>query len=115
MVIGVITASLATFPWMPVYAAVLGWLLTGLGMGMLYGTAAVLALSMSGEHEQGSNSSALQLCESLMVATTLAIGGTLFAALLNVSHTAAFAANFAITVVLAVLGTIVARRTQAPT
>jgi hypothetical protein len=84
-------------------------------MGMLYGTVAVLALSMSGEHEQGSNSSALQLCESLMVATTLAIGGTLFAALLNVSHTAAFAANFAITVVLAVLGTIVARRTQAPT
>lgn len=115
MVLGVVTASLATFPWMPVYAAVLGWLLTGLGMGMLYGTVAVLALSMSGEHEQGSNSSALQLCESLMVATTLAIGGTLFAALLNVSHTAAFAANFAITVVLAVLGTIVARRTQAPT
>lgn len=114
MVIGVITASLATFAWMPVPAAVLGWLLTGLGMGMLYGTVSVLALSMSGEHEQGSNSSALQLCESLMVATTLAIGGTLFAALLNVSHTAAFAANFAITVVLAVLGTVVARRTLAP-
>jgi MFS family permease len=113
MVIGAITATLATFPWMPVIAAVLGWLLTGLGMGMLYGTVAVLALSMSGEHVQGSNSSALQLCESLMVATTLAIGGTLFAALLNVSHTAAFAANFAITVVLAVLGTIVARRTLA--
>jgi MFS family permease len=114
MVIGVITASLATFAWMPVYAAVLGWLLTGIGMGMLYGTVAVLALSMSGEHEQGSNSSALQLCESLMVATTLAVGGTLFAALLNVSHTAAFAANFAITVVLALLGTVVARRTNVP-
>ncbi|APG02459.1 MFS transporter [Luteibacter rhizovicinus DSM 16549] len=114
MVLGVTTASLATFEWMPVTAAVAGWLLTGLGMGMLYGTVAVLALSMSGEHEQGSNSSALQLCESLMVATTLAIGGTLFAALLNVSHTAAFAANFAITVALAVLGTIVARRTQTP-
>lgn len=114
MVIGVVTASLASFAWMPVAAAVLGWLLTGLGMGLLYGTIAVLALSMSAEHEQGSNSSALQLCESLMVATTLAIGGTLFAALLNVSHTAAFAANFAITVVLAVLGTVVARRTQGP-
>jgi MFS family permease len=115
MVLGVTTASLATFEWMPVAAAVLGWLLTGLGMGMLYGTLAVLALSMSGEHEQGNNSSALQLCESLMVATTLAMGGSLFAALLNVSPTAAFAANFAITVVLAILGTIVARRTQAPT
>src|SRR6202000_2848963 len=32
MVIGVVTASLASFAWMPVAAAVLGWLLTGLGM-----------------------------------------------------------------------------------
>jgi len=113
MVIGSIVASLGIFEWMPVPAAVAGWLITGLGMGMLYGTVSVLALSMSAEHEQGKNSSALQLCESLMVATTLAVGGTLFAALLNVSHVAAFAANFAITVVLAVLGTVVARRTRA--
>lgn len=114
MAIGVVAASMGTFAWMPVPAAVAGWLLTGLGMGMLYGTVSVLALSMSAEHEQGSNSSALQLCESLMVATTLAIGGTLFAALLNVSYTAAFAANFAITIVLALIGLVVARRTRAP-
>ncbi|NID06145.1 MFS transporter [Luteibacter jiangsuensis] len=113
MVVGVVVASLSTFAWMPVSASVAGWLLTGLGMGMLYGTLAVLALSMSAEHEQGANSSALQLCEALMVATTLAIGGSLFAALLDLSHTAAFAANFAITVTLAVLGTVVARRTEA--
>jgi len=113
MVIGVAAASLSAFTWMPVSAAVAGWLLTGLGMGMLYGTVSVLALSMSAEHEQGANSSALQLCESLMVATTLAIGGTLFAALLNVSHTMAFAANFSITVILAVTATVVSRRTEA--
>lgn len=113
MVVGVVVASLSTFAWMPVSASVAGWLMTGLGMGMLYGTLAVLALSMSAEHEQGANSSALQLCEALMVATTLAIGGSLFAALLDVSHTAAFAANFAITVVLAALGVVVARRTEA--
>jgi hypothetical protein len=47
-----------------------------------------------------------------MVATTMAVGGSLFAALLDVSHTIAFAANFAITVVLALIGTVVARRTQ---
>lgn len=113
MVLGIVTASLGAFPWMPVWAAVTGWALTGLGIGMLYGTVSVLALSMSAEHEQGTNSSALQLCESLMVATTLAVGGTLFAAMLDVSHTMAFAANFAITVVLAVLATVVARRTDA--
>ena len=112
MVFGSIAAAMSTFPWMPVAASVAGWLVTGLGMGMLYGTVAVLALSMSGEHEQGTNSSALQLCESLMVATTLAIGGSLFGALLDVSPTTAFASNFAITVALAVLGTLVARRTE---
>ena len=112
MAIGVVVASMSTFAWMPVAASVAGWLLTGLGMGMLYGTVAVLALSMSGEHEQGTNSSALQLCESLMVATTLAVGGSLFGALLATSHTAAFAANFAITVALAALATVIARRTE---
>jgi len=113
MVAGTITASLSTFAWMPVAAAVAGWLVTGLGMGMLYATVSVLTLSMSAAHEQGKNSSALQLCESLMVATTLAIGGSLFAALLGVSHTAAFAANFAITAALAVVATLVARRARA--
>lgn len=112
MVVGAAAASMSTFAWMPVVASVAGWLLTGLGMGMLYGTVAVLALSLSGEHEQGTNSSALQLCESLMVATTLAVGGSLFAALLDLSHTAAFVANFAITVALAALGTVVAGRTD---
>ncbi|MET0617310.1 MAG: MFS transporter, partial [Luteibacter sp.] len=84
LVIGTVIASLGLFAWMPVTATFAGWVLAGLGMGMVYGTVSVLALSMSAEHEQGKNSSALQLCESLMVATTLAIGGTSFAALLTV-------------------------------
>jgi MFS family permease len=114
MAIGTIIAGLATFAATPVPVAVLGWLTTGLGIGMVYGTVSALALSMSAPHEQGTNASALQLCESLAVAATLAIGGSLFAALLNFSQTMAFGANFAITVVLAWLATIVARRTNAP-
>jgi MFS family permease len=109
---GIIVASLGAFTWMPVAATVTGWLVTSLGIGLLYGTVSALALALSPAHEQGSNSAALQLCEALMVATTMAVGGSLFAALLDVSHTLAFAANFEITVVLALIGTVVARRTQ---
>ncbi|WP_246058622.1 MFS transporter [Luteibacter pinisoli] len=115
MAIGTVVTGLATFAAVPVPVAVLGWLVTGLGIGMVYGTVSTLALSMSAEHEQGTNASALQLCESLAVAATLAIGGSLFAALLNVSQTMAFGANFAITATLAWLANAVARRTNAPT
>ncbi|UPG84545.1 MFS transporter [Luteibacter aegosomatis] len=114
MSIGTMLAAMGTFHWMPVAASIAGWMLTGLGMGMAYATVSVLTLAMSSMEEQGKNSSALQLCESLMVAATLAIGGSLFAALLNVSYTLAFAANFVITVLLATLGIVVARRTDAP-
>ncbi|QWT22343.1 MFS transporter [Bacillus sp. NP157] len=114
LALGSIVTGLATFSFVPVPLAVLGWLTTGLGIGMVYGTVSTLALSMSAAHEQGTNSSALQLCESLAVASTLAIGGSLFAALLNVSATMAFGANFAITAALALLANVVARRTGAP-
>lgn len=114
MLLGTVLAALGTFHWMPVTVSIAGWAFTGLGMGMAYATVSVLTLSMSSMEEQGTNSSALQLCESLMVAATLAIGGSLFAALLNVSYALAFAANFAITVLLAGVSIVVARRTDAP-
>ncbi|MDF4003109.1 MFS transporter [Luteibacter sp. PPL552] len=113
MLAGTILAALGTFHGMPVAASIAGWAFTGLGMGMAYATVSVVTLSMSSTQDQGTNSSALQLCESLMVAATLAIGGSLFAALLTVSYPLAFAANFAITTALAALGIIVARRTDA--
>jgi len=114
MLVGGIAAGLGTYAWMPVAAAIAGWALCGLGMGMTYATVSVATLSMSSPEEQGTNSSALQLCESLTVSTTLALGGSLFAALLALSYTAAFSANFAITTLLALLGVLVARRTNVP-
>lgn len=114
MLVGTIVAALGTFAWMPVAASIAGWALSGLGMGMTYATVSVSTLAMSSAEEQGTNSSALQLCESLTVSTTLALGGSLFAALLALSYTAAFSANFAITASLALLGAVVAYRTNVP-
>lgn len=109
---GIPLAASAAWPGTPVPLSTAGWIACGLGIGMVYGTVSALTLAMSAEHEQGANSSALQLCESLMVVTTLAVGGSLFAGLLNVSQIAAFAADFALAAVLGALAHVVARRVR---
>ena len=50
-------------------------------MGTVFPTLSVLVLEYSERDEQGANSSALQLSDSLATATILAIGGSLFAAI----------------------------------
>ncbi|WP_243649099.1 MFS transporter [Luteibacter rhizovicinus] len=114
LAIGIATTATAAWPSAPVFVSVAGWGLTGLGMGLLYASLSVLMLSLSPPEEQGVNSSALQLCESLTVATTLAVGGSLFAAFLAWSPTVAFLSNFMLAGALALLGNVVARRTHAP-
>jgi MFS family permease len=59
--------------------ALVGWAVTGFGMGMIYASLSVLTLSLSAPHEQGANTSALQLSEALSVTTALAVSGALFA------------------------------------
>ncbi|MBB3227090.1 MFS family permease [Luteibacter sp. Sphag1AF] len=113
LTVGVAVTASAAWPVVPVAVSIAGWALTGLGMGLLYASLSVLMLKLSPPEEQGANSSALQLCESVTVATTLAVGGSLFAALIASSSTGAFLANFALAGVLAVLGMVVARRTHA--
>ncbi|HEY0689553.1 MAG TPA: hypothetical protein VGD71_10960 [Kribbella sp.] len=61
----------------PVLVGILGWGLAGLGMGTVFPTLSVLILEYSSREEQGANSSALQLSDSLSTATVLAIGGSL--------------------------------------
>ena len=82
------------------------------GMGLLSASLSVLTLSMSAPGEQGANSSALQLCEAIAVAATLAIGGSLFAALLETSAQAAYLANFGVAAGAAVLAAVIVGRTD---
>jgi len=96
----------------PVWVSVVGWIVSGLGMGLLSASLSVLTLSMSAPGEQGANSSALQLCEAIAVAATLAIGGSLFAALLETSAQAAYLANFGVAAGAAVLAAVIVGRTD---
>lgn len=108
--IAAIVAILA--PAVPTVVGVLGWVLAGLGMGVIFPSLSVLTLELSPPSQQGLNTSALQLGDALFTASVLAIGGSLFAALLPHGHAGAYLAGFALSLMLAVLGALLARRVQ---
>ncbi|QOW19765.1 MFS transporter [Lysobacter ciconiae] len=110
MLVGVLGVSAAVLPWAPLAVGVVGWIVAGVGMGTVYPSLSILTLELSPPERQGANASALQLCDALFTATMLAVGGSLFALLLERSTLAAYLAGFAITVSLAVLGLALAPR-----
>ena len=57
IVLGITTATLTLNPHVPVLVGILGWSLTGLGMGTVFPTLSVLVLEYSERDQQGANSS----------------------------------------------------------
>ncbi|MBA2454918.1 MAG: MFS transporter [Nocardioidaceae bacterium] len=112
---GIIAVGATTAAAVPLAVAVVGWFSAGLGMGLVFPTLSVLTLELSTPTEQGTNSAALQLSDSLFSATVLALGGSLFLALLSRSSTAAFVATFATASCLALTGLLISGRTGART
>lgn len=110
MSVGTSAVAVAVFGNIPSALAVAGWIAAGLGMGLVFPSLSVLTLQLSAPSEQGANSSALQLCDSLSIATVLALGGSLFAALLERSQQSAFLLIFLISGVLSLLGLTLAGR-----
>jgi len=96
----------------PIWFGIGGWIVSGLGMGLIYPTLSVLMLELSPPQEQGRNSSALHLGDAIYTAAALAAGGSLFAALLTRSHALAYACGFAIAFALAILGLTLAARVR---
>ncbi len=112
IVAGILAILALLWPAVPLALGVLGWIGAGLGMGVVYPTLSVLTLQLSAPSEQGSNSSALQLSDSLFSATALALSGALFAALLPQSAAAGYAAGLVLAAGFAMVGVMVAGRTQ---
>nr|WP_240942953.1 MFS transporter [Planosporangium thailandense] len=112
---GIVTAAACVAPAVPVVVCVVGWTFAGFGMGLSYPAMAGLTLRLSPPAEQGANSSALQLSDSLFSTTVLAVGGTLFAAWVSSSPRTAYLSGFAIAEALALLGVLVAGRAGVPT
>ncbi|ADB35898.1 major facilitator superfamily MFS_1 [Kribbella flavida DSM 17836] len=113
LMLGILTAAATLDERVPVLVGVLGWGLAGLGMGTVFPTLSVLVLEYSSREQQGANTSAMQLSDSLLTATVLAVGGSLFAAIEPHSPTTAYLTAFGLPAALGLLGVLAARRTRA--
>jgi MFS family permease len=75
-----ITTAGFVFPELTVAVPIVGWMVSGYGVGIAYASVGALALSQSPAGDEGSISSALQLIEAIGVAVFTGIGGALLAA-----------------------------------
>jgi predicted MFS family arabinose efflux permease len=110
MVLGAIILALATtaLHW-PAAVVIAGWVFAGGGMGLLYPRLSVMTLALSTKENEGFNSSAMSISDSLGGALALATTGIVFAAF-TTTTTGSFAGVFALAAVLAVAGAAVAPR-----
>ena len=109
LVLGSVVIVLVTtlFSW-PAAVAIAGWLFAGAGMGLMYPRLSVMTLALSKHEDQGFNSSAMSIADSLGGALSLAVTGLVFSALTTTA--ASFAGVFALTSTIAVVGLIIAPR-----
>lgn len=93
----------------PVVLGIVAWAVAGLGIGLAYPSISVLTLELSAPDEQGRNSSALQLSDSLCSASVLAFTGALLAAT-AAPGPGTYLAGFAVATGLAALGGLISGR-----
>lgn len=89
------------------WAAVPAWIVGGLGMGMAFPTLSVLALNFSAPSEQGANSSALQISDTLGSSLGVGVAGALV-------NAAGLGAGLVWTLVIALVAATAAHRVEAP-
>lgn len=78
--LGIVSTSVALAPSVPALVVVVTWGVGAFGMGMLYATLSVLLLQLSPVEEQGVNSAALQVADSLGVVLCTGLAGVIYAA-----------------------------------
>ncbi|MET4145087.1 MFS transporter [Arthrobacter sp. UYCo732] len=102
-----LTLATAALHW-PAAVAIAGWIFAGGGMGLIYPRLSVMTLALSTKENEGFNSSAMSIADSLGGALALATTGIVFAA--STTTAASFAGVFALTAVVAVAAVAVAPR-----
>lgn len=91
--------------------AIAGWTFAGAGMGLMYPRISTMTLAYSTPTNQGFNSSAMSIGDSLGGALSLALTGLIAIAFASAGHS--FAAVFAFTALLAVAAIAIAPRVAA--
>ncbi|MFF2268419.1 MFS transporter [Cellulosimicrobium cellulans] len=110
--LGVGAVTLLALPGVPTIVGMLAWTVAGTGMGFVSPTVSVLTLELSAVHQQGANSSALQVANALAAAVALAITGSLLWALRDALGLGAYVVCFGITAAVALTAFLVAPRTR---
>lgn len=77
-----VLVAFAWFAWIPLWVGLLGWIISGVGMGLTMPSSAVAVMSLSTQFEQGRNQSSMQVAESVGNSVMTAIAGGLYTALL---------------------------------
>ncbi len=112
---GILVVAAALLPTVPQHLAAVvaaaGWLVAGLGMGLGVTSLSVLLLEASPVAEQGANSAALQVSDSLGSILMLGLGGAVFAGFHDRGHDGlVFLAIYALSATLAGVGALAGRR-----
>ena len=112
MVLAAVILALATasLNW-PAAVVIAGWISAGGGMGLLYPRLSVMTLALSSKENEGFNSSAMSIADSLGGALALATTGLVFAAFTTTAGS--FAGVFGLAAVLAAAAAAVAPRVTA--
>jgi MFS family permease len=109
---GIAVCAAAVLELLPDWVMLIGWSMAGLGTGLSLPMLGVLMLKLAPREQQGSWSSALQLCAALCTGAALACGGLLFALLQEAMPTAAFTSVYVFAIVIAATASIFAHRTD---
>jgi MFS family permease len=109
LVLGAVVLVLATtvLGW-PAAVVITAWVFAGGGMGLMYARLSVMTLALSSKEDEGFNSSAMSISDSLGGALSLATTGIIFAAF--PTPAAAFGGVFALTALIGVAAVAVAPR-----
>lgn len=102
-----LTLATAALHW-PAAVAIVAWTFAGGGMGLLYPRLSVMTLALSTKENEGFNSSAMSIADSLGGALALAATGIVFAAFTTTAES--FVGVFALAAVVGVAAVAVAPR-----
>ncbi|MGW4422929.1 MFS transporter [Streptosporangium sp. NPDC004631] len=105
---GILLMALTVFQGVPVLVAVLGEVIAGFGIGLVYPTLSVLVLEMSNPGEEGENSASLGIGELVFTVVTVAVVGAIVAVFGAAGPV--YLACFGLTALLAGTGVLVGGR-----
>ncbi|WP_239103390.1 MFS transporter [Microbispora corallina] len=105
---GIAVTATTVFHQVPILVAFGGWMVAGLGIGLVFPTLSVLVLELSAPGEEGKNSASLSIGESVFSIVAVALTGALFAAFGGTP--VVYLTCFGLLVLMAVTGTVAAGR-----